>query len=249
MTTDTARALLLTSLEPRFKEIEEESLTHRSCPSGYYSCFRLDGVKASKIHLKDALSNRAFESAVGKAIETSYYLLRHQLPRDTGNLFLGVCSFSDEVSFVLENKPNYYDGRLMKLATILAGTTSAAMSIHFKPTGTDPNRPLITSFDARPVILTDLAQVRDYLLFRWLVGRRNAMSKVLRLSKVVTDEVLYQTDLKVDMKRLSELVEKHGLKDHLAKALSTFAVWRPDEDAKLRKYAVTSEADLRLTVE
>src|SRR5258707_9696553 len=108
MSSDVKRSELLKALEPHFKQIEDESLVQSRCPQEQYPCIRLDGVKASKNHLKDKLVNKAFGTALKEAIQVAYYLHRNFIHPAAGNFFLGACSFSDEVSFVLNNQGNYY---------------------------------------------------------------------------------------------------------------------------------------------
>lgn len=247
MTSDIARAKRLKDLEPQFEGIENASLVERECPMGKYPCFRLDGVKASKNHLKNMLVHEEFNKALAQALKTAYYLNRNLIPREAGNFFLGACSFSDEVSFILNNKWNYYDNHLMKIATVLAGTVSAEMTFQFQPHKIKKEGTLITAFDARPIVLNDAEHVRQHLEYRWLIARRNTMSKALRLEAPIADGEIYGTDLQKDLGRLSQLVDHYGLGRQVDGALSTFKLWKPDRERVLISHSLSGEQDFLLT--
>ena len=247
-TSDAARHDALAALSTRFAAIESNSEREHACPLGQYPVFRLDGIKASKQHLKDHFIHERFNEALGRAVDTTYYLFRNWGPKEAGNFFLCVTSFSDEVSFVLGNGGNYYDNRIMKIATVLAGTLSGAMTAAFHPRAggkRETFRIEVAAFDARPLILADRAAVDDYLEYRWLVSYRNALSKALRLEKRVSDADLYETDLKNDLQRLAQLVDEHGLCRQVRTILSTYTLYVPGDDRALRRFPIHDETSFQ----
>lgn len=240
---DRLYAQRLAVLEDRFRKAEDYALTQRVAPPGSYLCIRLDGVKASKIHLKSVLTNQDYTLALGKSIAAVYYLYRDQCSGAPRNFFLCACSISDEVSFVLSDQPNYYDNRLMKLATHMSGALSAAMSTTFQPKQRRQNGPTLSTFDARPIILANATDVADYLSLRWLVSYRNAMGKALRLARAIPDTELYESNLKSDLAGLAEHVAAHGLIRDVEQIMSTFTLWLPDVDRRLQPRRPDTDGD------
>jgi tRNA(His) 5'-end guanylyltransferase len=243
----------LTRLLEVFGRIETDSLTQERCPEGQFLCIRLDGIKVSKQHLKDRLSHPQFREALSRAILGAYYLLRWHSKKENKNFFLCALALSDEVTFILNNRTNYYDNRSFKIGTMLAGCLSGFMSLYFQPPSTHHARkskhssegahPEIVAFDARPLLLESYRQVDEYIQLRQLMGRRNSMCKALRLRKVFSDSELYDTELKNDVPRLTQAIAAHGLEKDLQQALDEFRLFVPDEESKLHEHALLDLSD------
>lgn len=239
----------MVQLGEQFAAIERSSLTLLSAPLGTYLCCRVDGIKVSKRYLSDKLSYPAFSAALHAAVETVYHLFRRCIgeehgAREEGNFFLGMIAVSDEVSFILNNRRNFLDNRVCKTVTTLASTLSAAMSLSFaaesaktaRPTARGNQWPQVIAFDGRPLVLTVQTQLEDYLRHRWLLSARNAMCKVLRVQRCVSERDLYDTDLKDNVPELVHLVERYGLREPCAELMSEFTLFLPEQpnaEAKL----------------
>lgn len=232
---------MLYQLKDRFERVESDSLSQPVCPPGKYLCFRLDGVKASKQHLKDRLVNERFRDAFSRAIMTTYYIFRRQSEKVNKNFYLCAVALSDEVSFILNNKENYHKNRPFKIGTMLTGALSAAMTLEYQSgggqQGRNKQRQELVTFDARPLFLNSYDDVEDYIRFRWLIGRRNAMCKTLRVEGIFSGTDIYETTLKNDVPRLTQEIENHGLAGKLRTALSDFRIFIPDEKGDLHGHA------------
>ena len=232
----------LARLEQKFKDQEQLSLAATEADVGKYLCFRLDGIKASKKFLKGSLSNKAFNNSFRFSIQAVYRMLKNctgveYKEYDEGNFFLCAICFSDEVSFILNNRRNHLENRLFKTGTTLAGTLSGAMSLHYKgesskkakPASNGVQYPQVMAFDARPLILDSRDEVEEYIRYRWLVSGRNTVSKVLRLAKVLTDDELYRTDIKDNLDVLCKFAEQRELQGQYHDAMREFTLFIPSE--------------------
>ena len=76
---------ILTSLDKKFKAIEEKSQTMLSIPENYFLVVRLDGFHATKKYIKDSLENKEFR---GKNYGSDF--LRKILNNFDKNIFLEV---------------------------------------------------------------------------------------------------------------------------------------------------------------
>ncbi|MBW1615458.1 MAG: hypothetical protein JRJ49_02775 [Deltaproteobacteria bacterium] len=234
-------------LEGYFKKVEKASIVP------LYSndknlCVRLDGIKISKKLLKDKLSNAKFNMAFTSAIKKIYYLLRNATNKENKNFFKLAFSISDEVSFILNNKTNYYKNKPLKICTLLAGTLSSAMTIEMGGKANHKNKfSKIIAFDARPLILkNDKHEIDNYIRFRWLQQYRNLMCKVVRLKSPLSEKEIYETDLKDDITELSNTIEKYNLKTHLETALKGSVLFKPDKNRDFQSEQITSLNKLNL---
>lgn len=217
----------LAHLADEFENRERLSLVERA-PADAYVAFRLDGIKASKVHLKDRVENDKFAQGIRDAINDVYKLMRRQVPKTAdSNLFVGAIAWSDEVSFLVNRGENYYERRLLKLATVLAGNLSARMTLHFF--GPQQGRALShIAFDARPILLSTPGEIEEYVEYRWLIAQRNACGKVLRLAGAVPDEELYERSTYGSLAKVRRLVQEHNLDDVRATAMRAFEVLVPN---------------------
>jgi tRNA(His) 5'-end guanylyltransferase len=227
-----------------FNRIEEESLTQPNCPSGQYLCIRLDGIKVSKRFLKDRLTHPQFLTILSQSITDTYHMLKWQSSKENKNLFFCVIALSDEISFVLNNRDNYFENRTFKIATMLAGNLSACTTLHYQAAQRpSKQRPEIIAFDARPLILDSYERIEDYIRFRYLIGRRNSMCKALRLAQVFERDELYETGLKDDVPGLIKAVAQHGLGNKVQQVLSEFRLFVPDEQGTLETHVLSARED------
>jgi tRNA(His) 5'-end guanylyltransferase len=249
--TDVQRELL--DLHQRFSEVEHGSVTTGVVAEGHFLVVRLDGVKASKRHLKDHLDNPSFSAALADAVRSTYYLWRHYTHPANSPFLLGALVVSDEVSFVLNNRPSYFQQRVMKIVTTLAGTLSSAMTLAFEAKSQRPAKkgqrpaghPLVLAFDARPVIVPDLDLVQDYVRWRWLLGCRNATAKVLRLKGGFTGEALFGGEVKLadDIVELAKHVEARNLWADYGRAAGSFTMHVADQHQNLIEHHLPSDVD------
>lgn len=226
-------------LQKYFKKIEDESLTKKTACEGQYLCFRLDGIKASKFHLKDTVINQHFNDSLNSAIFNVYQLLRYQIKKGNINFFLGVLSVSDEVSFILNNCDNYYRNRIMKIGTMLSGLLSASMTAHYQGrVETPPDYELknLIGFDSRPLVLKNTDEIKDYLWHRYLLGHRNAIMKVLRLKSNLSDEKIYESDLKNNFKLLYSKITDSTQMDAYIRMSKSLCLYLPNGKGTLIRH-------------
>lgn len=181
----------LAGLLVRFKEEEVRAAAMVEAPFGNYVIVRADGVKVTKRLLKDRIHNDEFYNAVCSATTSCMTMWRDYAKPEHRPYLLGAFAMSDEVSFIVGTGDNYYDRRLWKMVTTLGSTLSGATTVYLgqKVKG---GRPLVVAFDARPLLVQDTMELRDYLWCRALIGLRNAMNRVLRLSGKDTEAELYR---------------------------------------------------------
>jgi tRNA(His) 5'-end guanylyltransferase len=177
----------LCALHDKFKAIEKESATQVSTPHQHYLVVRLDGIGMSKKYLKDEITNKRFQKIMIKAIQQTYYVLHRKSPSIAKQVFLGAVMASDEVSFILNTHENYFDDRLFKIVTTIASTLSS----FFTKEGilADSKNSIMGSFDGKPLILQNIAEVNEYIAHRAAIYNRNSMAKVLRLKGVPENEL------------------------------------------------------------
>lgn len=192
--------------EERFRGIERKSATQWATRPGERLIVRCDGVKLSRRYLKDSLSNPAFDDALLRSVTTVNVLFRNMVRPGTSRFFQRALVISDEVSFVLGTGADAYDGRVLKIASMVGSSLSSAMTGFFEfprhqmQLYEDPDaRAQIINFDARPLIVRSNDEVRDYLRWRWCVGVRNHFTKSLRLRSELSDREIYDSDLRTDV--------------------------------------------------
>lgn len=223
-----------------FNQIETDSLTQPHCPVGQYLCVRLDGIKVSKRFLKDRLTHPQLFNVLTRSVTEAYKLLKWQSDKANKNFFLCVVAISDEVSFILNNRENYFKNRTFKIATMLAGNLSAITTLNYQAA---QQRPEIIAFDARPLLLDSYERVEEYIRYRYLIGRRNAMCKVLRIAQVFPRDELYETGLMNDVPGLIRAIAEHGLGDKVEQVLSEFRLFIPDEQSELSTHVLKGRED------
>ncbi len=222
----------LIQLQKKHKEKEELTLSESICPDDKYLCIRLDGIKASKIYLKDTVVNKLYNESFHRAINTVYYLLRNQTEKE--NLFYGIFVASDEVSFIINIGHNYYGNRLYKIATTLSGCLSSAITLELmKEKNKAESR--VVAFDARPLILESIEEVDEYCHFRWYLNGRNAMNKILRLKSELTDDDIYETELRDNIELLAKEIKQRELTSEYKKITKTFTYYKPNDKRRLSK--------------
>lgn len=205
----------LAGLQARFKEEEDRAATMVQAPVGTYVIVRADGVKVTKKHLKDVVYNDKFHKAVESANTTTMIMWRDFAPAGHRPYLLGAFAMSDEVSFIVGPGDNYYDRRLWKMATTLGSTLSGAATTSFGERGKGGHQ-IVVTFDARPLLAPDKAVLVDYIWCRALIGLRNAMNRVVRLSGRVTEaEQFGDLTTRDDFAWLAGKITEHGLEHNL----------------------------------
>lgn len=232
---------ILDGLEHKYKNLELESLGLVEYDTNCFMGFRLDGIKSSKRHLKDKCINSDWDSALDKSIITTYLTTRDLGSKEGKNRYICMLSASDEVTFVMNSGPNFWNNRTMKAATTLSGMLSGAMSQNHKVllsthstkknNNAKSKRMGVTSFDSRPIKLDDYEAIADYLKYRWLIAYRNAMCKVLRLESDMSDNDIYDSSFKNNIEKLELAVQSKGLKKHHSSVLKTVKLYIPTADS------------------
>jgi tRNA(His) 5'-end guanylyltransferase len=231
-------------LSEKYKQIEEESLLIKSSRPEAFLCYRLDGIKASKTHLKDTLVNERYNRSFDKAINKLYFLFRDQTYRENNNFFYCAFSASDEVSLILNQGENYYQNRIFKIGSMLSGGLSSAMTIQFdllkpknkakeKQKNKKKEEPQIMAFDSRPLVLNTTDDIKEYIKFRCAIACRNAACKVLRIESGYD---IYEAGIKDDVAALFSKLEEYDLFESYSKVISAFSLYIPDLGRKLRRF-------------
>ena len=238
------RQKTLNDFDKKFKAIEQESLLIPNYSPDKFLCIRLDGIKVSKTLLKDKLVNQFFDKSLASAIKTVYFLCRGFTPIENLNFFVSAFSASDEVSFILNKGENYYKNRPHKISTVFAGNFSSAMTIQngirIKQSKEKKIYPKIIAFDARPLILRNKEEIKDYIYYRWMLYYRNSMCKVLRLTYRDLTNQIYNTGLKDDIYGLGELINKYDVVSQLETALTAAKIYQIDGKMNLKGIMVNS---------
>ncbi len=227
------------SLECEYKEIESNSLSIITSNADDYLCLRMDGIKSSKRHLKNVVNNQTFNESFKHAINSVYHLNKNQTDRHNYNFFCCAFSASDEVSFIINKGDNYYGNRILKISTVLSSTLSSAMTIQFELMTRDQVKkkcdkktrfPDVMAFDARPLILNEVLDVKEYIKYRWLIACRNAACKVLRLKSELSTKEIYDSELNNNLDLLLEKVKDLGLIKDYQKSVDSFCLYVPDSN-------------------
>lgn len=206
----------LSLLETKFKEIENNSLVIASVPEEKYLCIRLDGFKATNKHLKDALVNESFNQLLSKGFKKLFYSFRNNFTREFTSSIVCAYIANDEISIVL-NKDNTEDGkRVMKLCTLFSGALSAYVTLYYKQP--NPQKRDTIAFDARPLILSR-DEIAKYLRYRYLISKRYAYWKVLRLNEV---DGVYEDDIKRNIDNAIKLTHQIDRECDALKIISSY---------------------------
>lgn len=220
-------------LSSQFKAIEEKSVSFTATPKQHYLVVRLDGIGLSKKYLKDKVINKQFQRVMIKAIDQTYYVLHRKSASNAQQLFLGVVMASDEVSFILNTYDNYFDDRLFKTVTTIASTFTSFFTK--EGINNDRNISITGSFDGKPLILSNLEEVNQYIAYRAAVYTRNSMAKLLRIKGVENDE-LYSPENHNNLDYYQMKFNELNLKaDDLSEGCIVFVPSRGD-DKKLNKF-------------
>lgn len=219
--------------------------------------YRLDGVQASKLFLKDVVKNKRYNRALQNATRNTYFRFRNLKPLDVPNYFLCAVTISDEVSFALYPGDNMHGNRVFKIGSLLSGNLSVNMTNAHELTKQyvmdnqkriKAKKPLSLPkqlfFDSRPLIINNIEHLKSYISYRWMLGYRNAMCKVLRLKSSLTDEDIYETPLKNDVEALEAKINRLCLWKKVATAMDDFSLFIPSTDGKLERHPIMKAEDL-----
>ncbi len=216
----------LSHLDAKFREIENSSLNISIVPDDQYLCIRLDGFKATKKHLKDVLFNDNFNELLFKGFSSVFHSFKHYLNKEYTSSIVCAYIANDEISIVL-NKDNVNDGkRVMKLCTLFAGVLSASVTAYHKQK--NPKKIETIAFDARPLILSR-DEISEYMHYRYLLSKRYAYWKVLRLNKV---ENVYEDEIKRNIDNAIHETCNIGKEQDALKVISTYKFFVTEKMAK-----------------
>lgn len=241
------REVIRRRLEPIYRDLEKESATTWDYSADRFLVVRLDGVKASGAFLKDHSRNLDYERGVDKAINDACDMLRGWTNKENTNFYLGALSMSDEVSFILNSGTIWYDNRLLKISTVLAGLLSAAMTKSFEIYQPErsvftkkghPDKRVLLNFDARPLIFDDLDETIEYLRFRWILGCRNSMAKTLRLHGKMSEVDYFDPERWSSIEWIAGQLDDHKLFSAYRKGTEGFRFYVPNLDRKLVAYPI-----------
>lgn len=167
----------LTELTNYFKNIENKSSSITEVPENKYLCIRIDGFKATKKFLKDTLINEEFNNNLNSSYSKFFQSFKKYFGRDKHSSI--VCSFivNDEVSIILNKNLENDGNRVMKVSTLAPSSFSSYMTQSYKGKN--------IFFDGRPLILNE-DDISKYIRYRYLVFKRYAYWKVLRLNNYLT---------------------------------------------------------------
>ena len=195
----------LDSMHQKFKQLEKEASLIDKTPADKFLCVRLDGFKATKSYLKDQMNNKAFSKNLTEAVNSLYYSFRFLLNKEYLNSFVCAFSSNDEISFILFNKNNNFESRIIKICTLFSGILSAAMTLKSKDKKSKKDNLLF--FDSRPIILKDLEQINEYLNYRYAISMRYGYWKILKLRKYPG---VFGDYIKKDLEKCISIVSENG---------------------------------------
>jgi hypothetical protein len=224
--------------DSKFKSIEKQSETTRQVNSEYL-CVRLDGIGLSNKYLKNSISNKKFDGAMWQALEKTYEVLHRKAPTDAQNIFLAVVICSDEISIILNNQKNYFEGRLYKTVTTLASTFSSFFTRNGLKTTKKDETQIVGAFDGRPLVFDNLSDVTNYMAYRYAIYLRNTSSKLLRLNNVPSSE-LYSSANNNNIDYYSTKIEELNLKEEFDEMAKKPIVFIPTEANGLSNYRFES---------
>jgi hypothetical protein len=224
--------------DSKFKSNEKQSETTCQVNSEYL-CVRLDGIGLSKRYLKDSISNKKFDGAMWQALEKTYEVLHRKAPTDAQNIFLAAIICSDEVSIILNNQKNYFEGRLYKTVTTLASTFSSFFTRNGLNSAKKNETKIVGAFDGRPLIFNDLSDVTNYMAYRYATYLRNTSTKLLRLNDVPSSE-LYSSTNENNIDYYSTKIAELNLKEKFDEMAKKPIVFIPTEANGLSNYRFES---------
>lgn len=224
----------LHQLRVRYKGIEYSSRRKDTFSEHDFLAIRLDGFKHSKAHLKDSLTNDAYNEDLQKSIWKTYNSFRLLLNREYENGFVCACSFTDEVTFVLLGRNTHFDRRIMKYCTLFSGMMSATMTALRQQRFPPKKNGMVDAyaFDARPLILDNKEDIAEYIRHRFLLAHRQAYWKVLRLR----DFPGWKTDeIKKNLDNAKQQVIENGWEDEYQQIRDSFRFYQPSRSQKAFK--------------
>lgn len=211
----------LCKLENKYIKKEEDELSITHVPEGKYLCIRVDGFKATKNHLRDNLINKKFTEAMNKANKVLFYSFRNYLTKEYSSSIIASYIINDEISIILNKDNNGFDSRIMKTATLFSGLVSSSFTLNFKI------KKALT-FDARPIILSK-NEISEYIRYRYLMAKRYANWKVLRLKSVdgkFDDKYnIFSDNIKKDIDNAIKIVEEYNLFKEVEMLISTYSLY------------------------
>jgi|GEM_PF-2883928 len=215
----------LQSLLGTFTDREAKALSEPEIPDEAYLCVRLDGIRHSKMFLKDDLENEDYDVVMRDSIHSLHAMMKTIFANEYPENFVCACSFSDEVSFVLLNRISNerYEKRTMKICTSLCGNLSAVMTKKSNYSNSKRLRRLL-SFDARPIYLNDVNDIVAYVRHRYLLASRQAFGKVLRLREY---SGCNEDGIKKDYDNARTIVEEKGWADEAETIRKSFRIYLP----------------------
>lgn len=221
-----------------FSNNEKISETRSQTSKSEYLCIRLDGIGLSKKYLKDKINDKKFNDVMKNALYSTYDVLHRKAPTNAQNIFLAMIICSDEISIILNTKDNYYEGRLYKIVTTISSTFSSFFTSH----GFAKNKKGIRiggSFDGRPLILSSLREVNNYINYRYATFIRNTNSKLLRI-KGVSDDELYSNKNHNNINFYSSKIKELSLETESKYIYKNALVFIPDSSGKLNSFSYDS---------
>lgn len=219
-------------LKNHFKQIELKSLCYAEKPDNQYLCFRLDGIGMSKKFLKDHLHNYEFNKYFEASIKQTYYLMRKKSPTDGQNIFLCIFSSSDEVSFILNKFPNYYDDRIFKIGSTITSYLSSTFARKYKK---EANK-FIPAFDCRPILLETQTEIFNYLYYRRITYIKLMIHKVLRLNSPLKDFEIHNSEDSHNIDWLISKLIEYDLIDVVLNNINNSKLYVPNNEGKLETF-------------
>ena len=213
-------------LQNKYKQKEKDSLQEAHIPDDCYLCVRLDGFNSTKQYLKDVVINQVYTKCLSDAHFKVFRAFRHHLNKQFTSSI--VCSYmaNDEISIILNKNNDNYDKRIMKICTLLCGALSSAMTIQMH---TETSEFKFTSFDARPIILASRKEIVEYLRSRYLISKKYAYWKILRLNEF---EGVYEDNIKNNIDNAVKFSNEYGYNSDALKVISTYKFFLPQKNLK-----------------
>lgn len=219
----------LNNLETHFKEREINSI-RRSYSNEEILAVRLDGFRVTGTQLRNQFINNKFHKAFEQAIQSVYISFAHFPRKSIENTFVCAISFSDEVTFILNNKKEIFNNRLQKITSLFCGALSAFMTKSYFDKPDDKFKTIV--FDSRPIIFDDKMEMFNYIRYRYYINRRYGLSRSIRFNserKTIGDEIYS------DLDKLSRLARKLNVYSQYLKLETTYKLYVPFEGNKFFK--------------
>ena len=200
----------LLDLDDYFKDIEHKSLTVSEVPKDKYLCIRIDGFKATKNFLKDVLVNEEFNNCLNDSYKKFFQSFKKYFGRNKHSAIICCFIVNDEISIILNKNLENNGNRIMKTSTLLSSFFGSYMTKRHN----DKN----IFFDARPLILEE-GEISKYIRYRFLISKRYAYWKVLRLNKYPN---VYEDEIKKNLHTSILAVKEINKINEAEKIIDTF---------------------------